>query len=227
MTAPALSAIQRKVERAEVAHARGGPAEVTANERPILFSAPMVRAILAGRKTQTRRPIKPQPVNVVGELKTGGMWLVDTKWHIACPYGKPGDRLWVRETWHGGNGSSGQPAPGYVSYRADGEMMEFFRKKGNRWRSPIHMPRWASRIILEVESVRVERLQDITSDDALAEGVDTNPDSYIATIDGKPAKTVAISAAYAFGYLWDSIHGRGAWKANPWVWVAGFKRVSQ
>ena len=162
---------------------RSGPEDGTsptiphAKERPIIFSGPMIRAILEGRKTQTRRIVKP---NCLSKLS---------------PYGRTGDRLWVRETW--GHNPEG---PGYV-YRSDGDFDMKFH--GDRWRPSIHMPRWASRITLEVTGVRVERLQDINEEDALAEGVE-----------------------HAFRSLWESINGPGSWDANPWVWVVEFRRVS-
>lgn len=181
-------------------------------ERPIIFSAPMVRAILEGRKTQTRRVIKPQPIEHKGVCECGPAiagsmhalieWLISNK----CPYGKPGDRLWVRETWRIGawNENTGEV---YIDYCdgprkawleiPDGEAFERLWVQSSddaeragikpdengrytwepgrspcRWRPSIHMPRWASRITLEVVSVRVERLQDISEADAIAEGVE-------------------------------------------------------
>ena len=152
-------------------------------ERPILFSAPMVRAILEGRKTQTRRVVKPQPHHgPVGEMVClgGADWAMDDgdlSGQFRCPYGVPGDRLWVREAWAPNEGSAG----GYI-YRADvGEGSSGFYQAdlkigewthiAPRWRSSIHMPRWASRITLRITDVRVERLQDISEADAIAEGL--------------------------------------------------------
>lgn len=177
-------------------------------ERPILFSGPMVRAILDGRKTQTRRIVKPQPTNdyvtfmplsseLVGVTKHGGP--IDNRGWLHCPYGKTGDRLWVRETW------CPDVEPYTFRYKADGgEPLE-------RWRPSIHMPRWASRITLEVVSVRVERLQDISEEDALAEGI-TLVERGTSPVD-------------QFNKLWESINGPGSWEANPWVWVVSFKRI--
>jgi hypothetical protein len=151
-------------------------------ERPILFSAPMVRAILDGTKTQTRRIMKT----------------------AECKYGKSGDRLWVRETWQ--EVSWPPTGPRFV-YKADGDASP------DRWRPSIHMPRWASRITLEVESVRVERLQECSEADAKAEGCSPLGDD--------------TSQAYRLGYmhLWGQINGPGSWEANPWVWVITFKRI--
>jgi len=144
-----------------------------------------------------------------------------------CPCGVPGDRLWVRETWADADSmyqGHTNDVPSVVAYRADKNAIQFDAKKPSpvpswdlkrwdfdalTWRPSIHMPRWASRITLEVTSVRVERLQDITEEDARAEGVE---DRYYRT---------------AFAELWDGINGdRVAWESNPWVWVVGFKRVA-
>lgn len=199
--------------------------ETNVNERPILFSGEMVRAILEGRKTQTRRILKPQPAShhwetIPGyELRVSGPHLMcdgragvrfshripqnqnddGVVWSI-CQHGSPGDRLWVRETWS-------QPG-GLLRYRADGD-------RGNwdawKWIPSIHMPRWASRITLEILRVRVERLWDISPDDCRAEGL--------------PADNTDIGVRYGFGILWESIHGPGSWWLNPWVWVIEFKRI--
>jgi hypothetical protein len=194
-------------------------------ERPILFSAPMVRAILSGSKTQTRRAIKPQPES---EHSGEPYWFVGgcRAWRIrgctepnrsgsyneiACPYGQPGDRLWVREAWMDLRGVEG--AIGKAMYRATfGNAPE-----GGKWRPSIHMPRWASRITLEVTGVRVERLQDISDSDAWDEGIDF--EAYTAAGGCKDAPRVA------FGNLWESINSPGSWIANPWVWVVEFKKL--
>lgn len=178
-------------------------------ERPILFSAPMVRALLAGTKTQTRRVVK-RPERYEGGLHNC---------LHCCPYGEPGDRLWVRETWapqvdcevsaqrwtklqaqHG-------PMP-LLHFAADNEPGPWITK----WRPSIHMPRWASRITLEVTEVRVERLQDISDADARAEGC-------VATSKWAP------NVRDDYAALWESINGAGSWAANPWVWVVAFRRV--
>ena len=182
----------------------------TAKEHPILFSAPMVRALLNGSKTQTRRVVKPTPewIGQSGVLSYRGRVGLP---HALSPYGQPGDRLWVRETWMDLRGVEG--ALGGAMYRATfGNAPE-----GGKWRPSIHMPRWASRITLEITSVRVERLQDISEADALEEGITYNdlPNNGLAP---RRARTWYCS-------LWEQINGPGSWDANPWVWVIEFKRV--
>ena len=211
-------------------------------DRPILFSAPMVQAILDGRKTQTRRAVKPQPA---GEIRRGepdfNHW-IDTKyWErqnqkenrgigtrgFACTYGQPGDRLWVRETWMDLQGTGIEIVTGSrerYAYGADtprGSYGDDQRKcYGLKWRPSIHMPRAASRITLEITSVRVERLQDISEADAQAEGV-TDDGSLVTDLDGKDrGGTIA-----AYATLWEVINGVGSWDDNPWVWVVEFKRI--
>jgi len=194
-------------------------------EHPIIFNGPMVRAILAGRKTQTRRVMKPQPdpdgkVDV-GEIgSTRGFAYVRgsrggrcTK--IPCPYGQPGDRLWVRETWALTDQAGYHEADAWPVYRADDPDWETM--EGWRWRPSIHMPRWASRITLEITDVHVERLQDISAGDAAAEGVD-GVVSVAITHDPVPSRN-------AFRVLWDSINAKRGygWDANPWVWVIEFR----
>lgn len=176
-------------------------------ERPILFSAPMVRAILAGTKTQTRRVCTDEVADVLARFET-----------VGTPRYSAGDTLWVRETF-ANIAIEGYP-PTYF-YRADGEDLPPFdaRAADNRWRPSIHMPRTASRITLRVESVRVERLQDISEHDAVCEGIE-------------PATRLACGAdshdpRQSFLELWDSINAaRGyGWDSNPWVWVVQFERV--
>ena len=208
-------------------------------ERPIIFSAPMVRAILEGRKTQTRRIVKPQLIAWLHDKR--GWELSRTEQHAAVfadtfakhysQHGKAGDRLWVREAF-----SYYEHPELYdcIRYKADGHCQkpdfgkmteeECGRFEMNcdgcgcadhRWRSPIHMPRWASRITLEITNIRVERLQDISEADAQAEGVTES-----IVLPGDRGSFVA-----SFGYLWESIYGAGSWNANPWVWVIEFERV--
>lgn len=182
-------------------------------ERPILFSAPMVRAILDGRKTQTRRVIKPQP-SLTPEMDTDAgiakFYDVDECiGSIRCPYGVPGDRLWVRESFYV------QPeiwalhrGPQPLDYAADvtPDQVEDYAGKPS-----IHMPRWASRISLEITDVRVQRVQEISDEDAIAEGYGA-----------------AFGPGFryrAFDSLWDSIHGSGAWERNEWVWAVTFKPI--
>lgn len=203
-------------------------------ERPILFSAPMVRAILSGQKTQTRR-IASKAVRHpdLGNLYTPGALVMEREpQHVidrACPYGQPGDRLWVRETWQHANHPDGPYRSGVtVHYRADyiddphgpgGEKSPEGRYR--TWRPSIHMPRAASRITLEITGVRVERLRDISEADALAEGLTPTPGGWWSGAEGQAAPTP--QGAYAL--LWDSINGPGSWGANPGVWVIEFRRI--
>lgn len=196
-------------------------------ERPILFSGPMVRAIMDGRKTMTRRVVKPQPEMVFdGEsLSDGnayGGWEPKLPPWSKWPY-QLGDTLWVRETWQGAVDGD-EPLYGII-YRASWNANEPAFKRDDRaekyftgvskWRPSIHMPRWASRITLEVTGVRVERLQDITEHDAIGEGV----------ISSDYDKTYR----YAFSVLWDSINAKRGygWAANPWVWVIEFRNMGR
>lgn len=190
-------------------------------ERPILFSGPMVRAILEGQKTQTRRVVKPQPIkqhhiahlndpgwSSIFHVLTNRAVTVET---LSCPYGQLGDRLWVREPWAEGRAS------GLIYYLAD-EGMKY--KKGacfDRWRPPIFMPKKHSRITLEVTGVRVERLHDISEEDARAEGV-----AAISVAD--VPRQAAWSDRQDFSRLWDSINAKRGfgWEKNPWVWVVEF-----
>ena len=183
-------------------------------ERPILFSAPMVRAILEGKKTQTRRVWK-QPTSLC--MKDDCLYATEhdarqsfnpiARDEIVCPYGQRGDRLWVREAFH--------ICPHHEDYfyRADDENLPLKCKAHTKWKPSIHMPRRASRITLEITSIRVERLQDISDADALAEGVDQTNTS------------IRGYAAERFKRLWSSINGADSWHSNPWVWVIEFKKV--
>lgn len=203
-------------------------------DRPILFSAPMVRAILAGQKTQTRRALRRQfalgalPVEMPKTTPEGwvvnghsGVWWCDAEANpeeaVRCPYGMPGDRLWVRES-HWFFQDECDPVTGYtppvmtvddVEYRADGESTR------HGWRPSIHMPRWASRITLVITGVRVERLQAIREADAMAEGAEPT----LVPPDGGSWPHVE-----GFETLWKSINGAESWDANPWVWVVEFER---
>jgi len=247
---------------------------IAIKERPILFAAPMVRAILEDRKTVTRRVVKVQPFDLSwsrrdhrfeylnGRAENGdeidGFHAYSTRhgceWSAKCPYGQPGDRLWVRETWSDVNL---QGAPG-IAYRADGDVRDLMEDasfldecgafnyddprskpyhfacwsedllggKEGRWRPSIHIPRWASRILLEITAVRVERLQDISENQAKAEGVRLYTDHtelgewwHVDGID-----TYSADPRKSFELLWSSVGGD--WAANPWVWVVEFKRVT-
>lgn len=203
------------------------------SDAPILFNAPMIRALLAGEKTETRRVLKPQPHLVSDGAAT---WIgTDGKGHVARY--RPGDRLWVRETWQeflaselppdrprslrGRFGIPSECAKGnvsYVTYRADGEMPPHPEMGEARWRPSIHMPRWASRLTLLVREVRIERLQDITEDGARAEGA-REPSLRLLCPDLAQA---AWSERQVFSRLWNHQYGPDAWEANPWVTVTGF-----
>lgn len=187
-------------------------------ERPILFSAPMVRAILAGTKTQTRRVAK----GVVALHERTGEPLAhldSTGPRIACPFGKPGDRLWVRETFahiYRDNTQPEERRDDDVAYKADHQGLDEYAY--GTWKPSIHMPRWASRIDLLIIGVRVERLQDISIADAMAEGVvECNP-----SLRGLGS---CMEWRYAYEDLWTQINGPGSWDLNPWVWVVEFKRL--
>ena len=209
-------------------------------ERGMIFNGEMVRAILDGRKTQTRRIVNPQP-----ELTTGsgfswkgclyGSGSNDRETnrnfaHIKCHFGKPGDRIWVRETYQGPlfdyehmesylEDSSKFEKPDFCIYRADGKPApEFYDADDNLhcgWSPSIHMPRWASRITLEITGVRVERLASISQDDAGKEGYPASPGPYGGSLD----------KWLWFRQLWDSIYPDQSFKHNPWVWVIEFKRI--
>lgn len=213
--------------------------EVREKERPILFSGPMVRAILEGRKTQTRRLVKPQPDNpetfgispVWGHgVHRDGIFKLHAAFNeggkrvdkfLPCPYGAPGDRLWVRETIYRGppQGAGDDSA----TYAADGAFtdLDTWPWKANYLPS-IHMPRGLCRVVLEVTGVRVERLHAITDEDAAAEGIAEGGYG----IGNMRALTAMGANRYHFATLWDQINGKRAdWMSNPWVWVIGFKRL--
>jgi hypothetical protein len=224
-------------------------------ERPILFSAPMVRAILEGRKTQTRRIIKrplkhpgwteyvyygPSPNNptcVPRAIECGPDYPDDDSDAVLCPYGSPGDRLWVRETWALNPirdfGIMKPRSPADCIYRAG-----YGTTPSVQWTPSIHMPRVASRITLEVTGVRVERLQEISNADARAEGIvqtwgdfGGKPPQWawdIYHLNGNaagPHQYDNKSSSQNFQFLWESINGIESWAANPWVWVVSFSRV--
>ena len=229
-------------------------------ERPIVFSAEMVRAILEGRKTMTRRPVKHRHLTNANELDEyfGGGTCEDcdvcfyaapkgsTRLCVKCPYGKPGDRLWVKETWcrrwDGLDGfaynDDGNLDPSCVLFRADGCEVEAIDEDGFRrwnkdgtaaspWSSPRFMPRWASRILLEIVSVRVERVQEISRGDAGLEGM-----CFLSDINwNKVHNGLNVIQKHHwpeenFSRYWDTIHAKkpeAQWDANPWVWVIEFK----
>ncbi len=202
-------------------------------ERPILFSGPMVRALLAGTKTQTRRVVKPQPDSAhsgfpywnIGGYRAswcrsaaGGGPLVPAN-PLLCPYGQADDRLWVRETWC----RQWDDERGFLDecwYRAsDPDVVSVDAMEKSPWKPSIHMPRWASRITLDIKAVRIERLQDISDQDAAAEGVATWAPGALSphSLNADPSDQ--------FRWLWCSINGPDSWDANPWVWVVEFERA--
>jgi len=198
-------------------------------EHPILFSGPMVRAILDGRKTQTRRVVKPQPAYhpvFQNELHWRGMDLNPDSTY-RCPYGVPSDWLWVRETWML-DGADVRPAgmewDRRVIYRADNpENGELFK-----WKPSIFMPRWASRLTLGITAVRVERLQEISAANAMWEGIER---AHLLlnrlTIEALGnASSTGLAAIDDYAVLWDSLNAkRGySWESNPWVWVITFEK---
>lgn len=214
--------------------------------RPILFSGPMVRAILAGTKTQTRRVVSPQPyIDACGNFCWNGLNFGQSAARVPhvqsiassipssktkrvhCPYGKPGDRLWGREafaivprTAYACSDGVQQTLRPDDPYEHDAAIYRegWCRSTGGfKWRPSIHMPRWASRILLEIVSVRVERLQDISEADAESEGVD-----FLRHI---PDADETLTARQLYECLWEYINGPGSWAANPWVWVVEFKRA--
>lgn len=217
-------------------------------EKPIIFNSDMVRAILEGRKTQTRRVVKPQPVLVCNEKHENGKlrslskyweWKgrpVNESSFFACAKYQPGDLLWVCETWTPApsqfcrcpQGCEPDPCDAWkagegcesirsgVIYRADPQPAP------RRWRPSLHMPKWAARIWLEVTGVRVERLQDISEEDAEAEGVQVDE-----TQRRHRTRLVEPTPCGYFRDLWNSIYGTAAWDENPWVWVNEFKKVDE
>lgn len=214
----------------------------------ILFSGPMVRAILDGSKTQTRRVAKPVRHPDLGNVYAPGALVLEHEpKHVierACPHGRPGDRLWVREScwifgqWHvKGLRKNGKPSyrfkpierrvrfdnPGHeaIGYLSAGP--------GWVWHPSIHMPRWASRITLEVTDVRIERLQGISEADAQAEGTSCHVCG--RTMDGYGEDDCHCfhrkAGVIDFQRLWESINGPESWTANPWVWAITFRRVDE
>lgn len=190
-------------------------------ERPVIFSGPMVRAILDGRKTQTRRIVKDTGYYAIDSAIHGNEVAERELKSLAanCPYGEIGDLLWVRETW--AIGEDVDPvlhqakAIRYLRYRSDGGCLEDEWHNYGRWRSPIYMPRWASRITLEITGIRVERLQDISETDAKAEGCKES-----VCLPGDCGTFVP-----DFFNRWAEINGVESYEANPWVWVIEFKKV--
>lgn len=217
-------------------------------ERGMIFNAEMVRAILDGRKTQTRRPVKgvrPDnclPIHPATATRSGvHTHVMDAPKHGLCPFGVVGDRLWVRETWATLGNEDGHPvdANGNLCSREDAQRIyraSAIQNPGNYglWTSPdgfdfegswtpsIHMPRWASRITLEITDVRVEHLNNISYDDAISEGIKQD---WTCIDPGLGLYAHKNDVQDDYETLWKSIYGADSWQANPWVWVIEFKRV--
>jgi len=250
-------------------------------EWPILFSTPMVQAILDGRKTQTRRIVKPQPQPTATEIVLSHQWSGndhvarfkyngENKYEVTdiyrCPYGKIGDILWVRETWRIIGWNDGDPftiqfkdktikrdvylnesrADDYALECADQFIKAGYESDENgificdlskiptKWRPSIFMPKEACRIKLEITDIRVERVQDISEEDAKAEGVyfygwddyhQTDYKNYSYNDKGMCDDWGVQTAKESYQTLWESINGRGSWEKNPWVWVIEFIRI--
>lgn len=195
--------------------------------RPILFSTPMVQAILDGRKTQTRRIIKPQPTKQLSFSDTFKKHWSENVSDLKLPYFEAkyqiGDIMWVRETWSEGCIENGEHTG--IRYKADDENFKV------KWRPSIFMPKSACRIFLKVTNVRVERLQDISEQDAIAEGIESNENDMPAYFhcykDYCINNNFDLDALGSFQTLWQSINGKENWKSNPWVWVYDFERVER
>ncbi len=187
----------------------------------MIFNGEMVRAILHGRKTQTRRPANPSTANLLDLQEQ----YPHKKYNISCPFGAVGDRIWVRETW----AEAGAGAPDLKLYRANypEHVPTHYENVPPvdeiRWTPSIHMPRWASRITLEITCVRVERLNSISQKDAQAEGMELT--GWRPTYSDPDSGGEVWTPYDNFAQLWESIYGEESWKANPWVWVIEFKVV--
>ncbi|HBM3258674.1 TPA: hypothetical protein LVN16_000998 [Klebsiella oxytoca] len=212
-------------------------------ERGMIFNAEMVRAILDGRKTQTRRTVKPQPDEDGLAKVTNGPWVDTSERNYRCPFGDVGDRIWVRETW----AEAGASAPDLKLYRANypehvpSHYENVPPANEIRWTPSIHMPRWASRILLEITDMRVERLNSISEEDAIAEGMqgvicpcckgdsEYSTSQYdaetLAVVDEIPCRACESNRSKFFT-LWDSIYGYGQHCIGEWVWVIEFKVVN-
>lgn len=189
----------------------------TFTERPIIFSGDSVRAIRAGRKTQSRRVVKNAKPYAPTDSDIDVLWATG---QIRCPFGQPGDHLWVREAWQKARPDIRMDGTSPVAYMAtDAHPATGYGPFGHEWKSPLFMPRWASRITLEITGVRVERVQNISDADAIAEGIDA---VYIALADMTHGATSPIEE---FRALWNGINARRGfgWDINPWVWVIEFE----
>jgi hypothetical protein len=238
--------------------------------RPILFSTPMVQAIMGGNKTQTRRVVKPQPtglpcgkcVSSTDKEDIGTYGFADGERitaSIKCPYGQIGDVLWVREAWRliswdFEDGSAfidyKEGMPIWIDLDEDGEewllnQVELLEKKGCisaesmdedghyqvlkhfPWKPSIHMPKAAARIFLRITDIRVERLQDISEEDAIAEGIGNAENGRMGYKDYLDSDSATFHAKQSFESLWQSINGAESWDENPWVWVITFESIEK
>ncbi|HEB5064420.1 TPA: hypothetical protein R0E78_000172 [Klebsiella pneumoniae] len=213
-------------------------------ERGMIFNAEMVRAILDGRKTQTRRIMAPQPADdiergifpnpeVIGWKSSLRHKYGSTTAHF-CPYGKPGDRIWVREAFRVHSRATDVATLIYKANERNSWTEQTHRvpvavcnkpATPEKWTPSLHMPRWASRILLEITDVRVERLNAISEEDARAEGIIDGGCLNCGESEPCGCANPEPDATDAFAYLWQSIYGQENWNANPWVWVIEFKRV--
>lgn len=212
------------------------PNNTTAKEKPILFSKPMVRAIVSGTKTQTRRVIKnliAYDDRWVWKISKHSTLTVAVGERIKSPYGEAGERLWVRERWRAMAGSmtliGTDGCKNLIDYYSGFQewktcSYEQFLSPDNfelgKWKPSIHMPRWVSRIDLEITKIRVERLQDISEEDAKAEGCEIG-----WTSPQKISEERRKDYRGGFQQLWQSINGENSWSENPWVWVVEFKKI--
>lgn len=194
--------------------------ETLTKERPILMSSSMIQAILSGDKTQTRRMVKPQPDKQMFPVGMG-YW---SEWpkrldypYQKCPYGEIGDVLWCRETWLRSNYVERDEEDNIISSTPSEYYYKASWEGGSRkWKPSIFMPKEACRIRLEITDVRVERLQDISENDAIAEGIKTVDWMHLPTSD---------PCVCGYSVLWEKINGKGSWRDNPFIWVINFKRI--
>ncbi|WP_026111569.1 hypothetical protein [Winslowiella toletana] len=218
-------------------------------ERPILFSDQRVRALLTGQQTQTRRIMKslaftPGQDNhegcygfdVISNQMRGRHVMEMSDLSYQCPFGQPGDRLWVRETWRGpvvpkeqmadyAKSPEAYRSTRYCQYRADSSELGSSLDEDNEqsgWQTAIHMPRWASRINLQITGVRAQKIQDISDDDIMAEGVQT--DSHFLN-NFFTLKNDSVAPKEAYMKAWEKQYGGTSWEVNPWVWVIEFSRI--
>ncbi|MGC6386534.1 hypothetical protein ACMV8I_02570 [Ewingella sp. S1.OA.A_B6] len=209
-------------------------------ERPILFNAEMIQAILSGRKTQTRRVIKLPLIDKNMECELAGNELageVKAGDYRNCLLGQPGDQFWVREAFRVHSRATDVATLVYKASERNSWTEQTHRVpvsacdkpvSPERWTPSIHMPRWASRIQLEITNVGVQRLQDISSDDAVREGICQLPASgrYCINPGDQYFGGASHSAKEVYSWLWESIYGEGSWQANTWVWVIEFKHLA-